>query len=252
MLHLFIYFLKKDIKSKYVGSGLGVLWAFVLPLFQIFLFWFVFASIMKVRPSAGLQVPYLYFLLSSFFFWLAFSESVTRATHVILENAEMVKKVSFPNVMLPLTVTASSYIHHLIGFVFFMIVYVVTVPVGPILLLIIPVLLIQIAFSAGLGLMGAALLPYARDIGQVLGYVLQGVFFLSPVMYSVEVIPKDFETLVYLNPFTHFALSYQRIILSGEPPELYQIGVIFSLAAAAVFGGAYVFGKLKDGFADVL
>ncbi len=206
MLHLFIYFLKKDIKSKYVGSGLGLVWAIVLPLFQIFLFWFVFAGIMKVRPSMGLQVPYLYFLLSSFFFWLAFSESVTRSTHVILENADMVKKVSFPNLVLPLTVTASCYIHHLIGFVFFIIVYILTVPVGPTLLLIIPVLFIQVAFSVGLGLMGAALLPYVRDIGQVLGYVLQGLFFLSPVMYSVEVVPKNLQTLLYLNPFTHFAL----------------------------------------------
>ena len=119
-LGLIKYFLVRDIKARYVGSGLGVAWSFLIPLVQILLFWFVFSTIMKARPYAHSTVPYIYFLLSSFFFWLAFSEGLMQASCAIISNAEMVKKVSFPNVVLPITTTLSCYVHHMVGFLIFL------------------------------------------------------------------------------------------------------------------------------------
>src|SRR4030042_2120559 len=252
MINLLIYFLKKDIKSKYAGSGLGLLWAFILPLFQIFLFWFVFAGIFKARPYANTQMPYLYFLLSSFFFWLAFSDGLLRSSYAILENAEMVKKVSFPNIVLPLSVTLSSYIHHLIGFIIFITIYTATTSFSPSHLLVIPILFTQLVFSAGLGLIFASLMPYLRDLGQIMWYTLQGLFFLSPIMYSTDLIPKQFKLIILFNPFTYFAISYQKMILFNKPPELHHIAIIFLLALTAIIAGFLIFKKLREGFADVL
>ena len=189
-LNLLIYFLKKDIKARYAGSGLGLLWTIFTPLLQIVLFWFVFSGIMKARPYANTQMPYIYFLLSSFFFWLAFSEGIIRSSNVIIENSEIVKKISFPNILLPITVTISSYLLNLLGFLFFMIAYATTTTFSPIIVLVIPLLLLQFLFSLGLGMFFAALLPYIRDIGQILGYILQGIFFLSPIIYSIESVPE--------------------------------------------------------------
>ena len=155
-INLVKYFLIKDIKSRYAGSGLGMFWTFLMPLIQILLFWFVFSAIMKARPYANTQMPYIYFLLSSFFFWLAFSEGLIRASSVIIENAEMVKKVSFPNIVLPVTVTLSSYIHHMVGFVLFLAAYFISASVSPAIVLVIPILLLQIFFSLGLGLLFVA------------------------------------------------------------------------------------------------
>ncbi|MEW6569605.1 MAG: ABC transporter permease [Nitrospirota bacterium] len=252
MANILIYFLKKDIKSRYAGSGLGLIWAFLLPLFQIFLFWFVFAGILKARPFPGSEIPYLHFLLSSFFCWLAFSEGLMRSTTTILENSEIVKKVSFPNIVLPISATLSSYAHHLIGLAIFLLIYTVTVSLHFSFVFIVPVLALQIAFSAGLGMILASLLPYFRDLGQIMGYVLQGTFFLSPVMYSIDLIPEKLKFLVLLNPFTYFAVSYQKMILFKKPPDLFHFGLVllFSLFALAV--GTYIFRRLKDGFADVL
>ncbi len=252
MLNLLIYFLKKDIKTKYAGSGLGLLWAFLLPLFQVLLFWFVFSIIMKARPYGSSQIPYIYFLLSSFFFWLAFAEGLGRSTFIIVENAEIVKKVSFPHVILPLTATLSSYIHNLIGFVIFIVFYIATTTFHPLLFLIIPVLLFQIAFSAGLGMIFSSLVPYMRDLSQVIGYVLQGMFFLSPVMYSIDSLPQKFRMIILLNPITYFATAYQNIILLQRPPAPSHVVIIISLAFFAMTAGFFVFRKLKDGFADVL
>jgi lipopolysaccharide transport system permease protein len=251
-LNLISYFLKKDIKAKYAGSGLGMFWTVIMPLIQILLFWLVFSAIMKARPYANTQMPYIYFLLSSFFFWLAFSEGLIRASSVIIENAEMVKKVSFSNVVLPVTVTLSSYIHHIVGFLIFIIIYSIIISFNPIFLLVIPVLFFQILFSLGLGMLLSALIPYIRDIGQILGPILQGTFFLSPIIYSIEFVPEKLRMIFYLNPITYFASSYQRIILLKEVPSLFYISIIVSLSIGSLIFGFFVFKKLKEGFSDVL
>ncbi|MEW6053896.1 MAG: ABC transporter permease [Nitrospirota bacterium] len=251
-LHLLFYFIKKDIQSKFAGSGLGLLWTILIPVIQISLFWFVFAAIMRARPFANTQVPYLYFLLSSFFFWLAFSDGVIRSAHAVVENAETVKKIFFPKIFLPLTATISSYLLNIIGFLFFIAVYAVTASLSPVIVLVIPVLFFQFIFSLGLGMFLAALIPYVRDIGQLLGYVLQGMFFLSPIIYSIESVPERFRIIFYFNPFTYFASSYHQIILLKEIPSLFHLGMISLISAISLITGYYTFKKLKDGFADVL
>jgi ABC-type polysaccharide/polyol phosphate export permease len=251
-LNLIYYFLKKDIKAKYAGSGLGVLWTVLMPIIQILLFWFVFSGIMKARPYANSEMPYIYFLLSSFFFWLAFSEGLIRASSVILENADMVKKVAFPNIVLPITVTLSSYIHHMVGFLLFITVYSITISFSPTIILILPVLFLQLLFSLGLGMLFSALLPYVRDLGQILGHVIQGVFFLSPIIYSIEAVPEKLRVIFYLNPITYFASSYHKIVLLKEPPPLTYMALIFLLSTVTFMSGLYMFRKLRSGFADVL
>jgi ABC-type polysaccharide/polyol phosphate export permease len=251
-LNLLIYFLKKDIKVRYAGSGLGLLWTIFTPLVQIILFWFVFSGIMKARPYANTQMPYIYFLLSSFFFWLAFSEGIIRSSNVIIENSEIVKKISFPNILLPITVTISSYLLNILGFLFFMIAYATTTTFSPVIVLVIPLLLLQFLFSLGLGMFLAALLPYIRDLGQILGYILQGIFFLSPIIYGIESVPEKLRIIFYFNPMTYFASSYHNIILLKEPPRLLFVCVIIVISTVSLIGGFYTFKKLKDGFADVL
>jgi ABC-type polysaccharide/polyol phosphate export permease len=250
--NLLFYFLKKDIKAKFAGSGLGLLWTFLIPVVQIVLFWFVFSAIMRSRPYGDTQVPYIYFLLSSFFFWLAFSEGIIRSSSCIVENTEIVKKIFFPKIFLPVTVTLSSYLMNGIGFLLFLIFYATVTHVSPVLFFVLPIVFFQFLFSLGIGMFLAALLPYIRDIGQMIGYVLQGVFFLSPIIYSLESVPEKFRILFFLNPITYFASSYHMIILLQELPPLNYLIVIMSVSLVSFLVGFYTFKKLKDGFADVL
>lgn len=251
-VYLLLYFLKKDIKTKYAGSGLGLLWTILIPLVHITLFWFVFSLIMRARPYAQTDVPYIYFLLSSLFFWLAFSEGVSRSASVIIENAETVKKIFFPKIFLPVTVTLSSYLLNTIGFLFFIAIYSITASVSPVIVLLVPVLFLQFLFSLGLGMFLAALTPYIRDIGQLLGYFLQALFFMSPIIYSIESVPEKFRLLFYFNPFTYFATSYHSIILLKKAPPILYLGTICIISVVMFFIGYRTFKKLKDGFADVL
>lgn len=251
-LHLLIYFLKKDLQTKYAGSALGVIWTFLMPVIQILLLWLVFSTIMKARPYGNSQIPYIYFLLSSYFFWLAFLEGTMRAANSIIENSEIVKKISFPKIILPITATLSSYVPNILGYVLFILIFSIKASLGPMVFMVIPVLLLQVIFSLGVGMILSAVVPYVRDLGQILGQILQGLFFLSPIIYSMDAIPEKLKIIFYLNPMTYFALSYQRILLLGEFPSLYHLAISLSLALFFFIGGRYVFNRLKEGFADVL
>lgn len=251
-IRLLLYFLKRDIKFKYAGSGIGIAWSFLLPLLQIALFWFVFSGILKARPYANSEVPFIFFLLSSLFFWMAFSEGILRSSNVIIENSELIKKVNFPNVILPFSVTFSTYFHHMIGFFIFFTFYILTNGISPIFLFLIPVVLLQLIFSLGMGMIFSSLVPYIRDLSQVLGYVMQALFFLSPILYSIELIPRNFKVIFYFNPITFFVTSYQKIILFETFPSLIYLFVMIGLSFSSFIAGFYIFRKLKTGFADVL
>ncbi|MBI5634039.1 MAG: ABC transporter permease [Nitrospirae bacterium] len=250
--HLLFYFIKKDIRTRFAGSGLGLLWTLLIPVVQILLFWFVFSGIMKSRPYANTSMPYIYFLLSSFFFWLAFSEGVMKASSSIIENAEMVKKISFPVILLPITAITSSYLLNLGGFLLFLFVYSLSTSFSPLFVMVLPVLLLQFLFSLGLGLLLAALMPYVRDLSQLLSYFIQGMFFVSPIIYSLEAIPDRFKIIFSLNPLTYFVSSYHTILLFRKIPDLTFLGIICLLSLGAIAGGLFIFDKLRSGFADVL
>ncbi len=251
-VNLVKYFVIKDIKSRYAGSGLGILWTVLLPVFQILLYWFVFSTIMRVRPYSNAQIPYIFFLLSTFFFWLSIPEGILRSGTVIIENAELVKKVSFPNVALPISVTLAGYLQNMVGVIFFILIYAVSGLSHFHLFFIIPVLFLQLIFSVGVGICISAIVPYIRDLQQVMGFVLQGMFFLSPIIYSLDAIPEKFRSLAYLNPVTIFIESYHTIIFERSLPGLLSIGSMVFISGLFLFLGIKVFNKLSEGFADIL
>jgi len=251
-INLLKYFVVKDIKVRYAGSGLGLLWTVAMPIFQILLYWFVFSTIMRVRPYSNAQIPYIYFLLSTFFFWLSIPEGILRSGTVIIENAELVKKVPFPNIVLPISVTLSCYLHNMIGVIFFIFIYAASGLSHLQLFFIVPVLFLQLLFSVGAGMLMAAIVPYVRDLQQVLGYVLQGMFFLSPVIYSLDAIPERFRSLAYLNPVTIYIESYHTIIFERAFPGLWHMGGMVCISGLFLFLGIRVFNKLNEGFADIL
>lgn len=252
LFNLIKYFLIKDIKTRYAGSGLGIFWTILLPVFQILLYWFVFSTVMRLRPYSNAHIPYIYFLLSTFFFWLAIPEGFLRSGAVIIENAELVKKVSFPNIVLPLAVTSSAYLHSLIGIIIFIVIYTVSGLSHLQLIFLFPVFVLQLIFSLGAGMLMAAIVPYVRDLQQVMGYVLQGMFFLSPVIYSLDAIPERFRNLAYINPITVYIESYHKIIFEREFPSFWYLGSMILISGLFLILGIKVFNKLNEGFADIL
>jgi ABC-type polysaccharide/polyol phosphate export permease len=134
----------------------------------------------------------------------------------------------------------------------FITVYSFATSFSPVILLVIFIILLQLLFSVGMGMLFSALLPYVRDLGQVLSQVLAGLFFLSPIIYSMEAVHGKIKILFQFNPLTYFIVSYHKIILLREIPDFFDISVIVLLTAGALACGFYAFNRLKEGFPDVL
>ncbi|MCG2720928.1 MAG: ABC transporter permease [Thermodesulfovibrionales bacterium] len=245
----------RDIKEKYAGSSIGVFWTFIQPLLVILLFWLVFSKIMKIRIPAGTgDFPYLPFLLSGLLPWFALSDGITRGASSIVDRAYIIKKVYFPPELLTVSVVISSLIHHGVGFLIFLTAYfIITGSISMLQITFLIILLgVQFLLTVGLALILASLVVYIRDILQILGVVLQALFYLSTILYPISAVPETLRKIIVVNPFTALIEGYHQVILYGKAPELFHLISLGVAVAVSLFAGRMLFRRLKQGFADVL
>lgn len=257
VLRLLPPFVGRELREQYAGSLLGVVWSVLQPLLFILLYWWVFAAVMRIRfpvGSALADTPFIAFLLSALLPWFAFQEGLTRAAGAILNRREVVRKVHFPVRVFPLAAAAAAFGVHAGSYLLFLVVFSLwqgSLPVhawSAVLVL----LGLQFTATAGLGLLLAALTVYLRDIQQVLGLLLAVLFYTAPVLYPLSLVPEEFHSLIYLNPFTAFAEAYHGAVLAGVWPEPAVLVGLGLFAASALVVGTHVFRRLEPGFADVL
>lgn len=245
---------KRDLAQRYRGTAIGVVWSVIQPLFMMALYTFVFAVILKVKFGAnGSTTSFALYLVCGLLPWLAFSEGLTRCASVVIDNANLVRKVVFPLEILPINVVAAALVSQIIG---------TAILLGACLAmgigaswtwLAIPVMLIpQILWTLGLGWLLASIGVYVRDVGQIIGMGLTTWVFLTPIYYPATAIPARFRFLLDANPMATIVEGYRSLILDGTLPPLAMLGAT-SLAGllVCILGHAWFF-KTKRGFADVL
>jgi ABC-type polysaccharide/polyol phosphate export permease len=259
LIHFSLFFAKKDIKSRFAGSLLGVFWLFVQPMCFIVIYFFVFSTVLKIRLSSGTGTQsFLVFLLTGLFPWMGFQEGCMRAATSIIDNGEAVKKIPFPLESLPLGVIISAACMHLTALVIFVIGYGVYLWIKshtflPLTVLFLPVLMfLQILATLGIGLFLAGICTYLRDLIQVFNLLFQVWFYATPIVYPIYMIPKKLQPFVKMNPLTGLTELYRDVILKGKLSfEVYKgWSIVFVLLA--LWLGIKVFKRLKLGFADVL
>jgi len=201
--HLFLLkeLVKRDFKGRYAGSVLGFVWSFVQPLWLLLLFSFVFATVMKIRLTGETTDNFGLFLFAGLLPWMAIQEGVMRGSSAITDNAELVKKLTFPSQVLVLAVVLAAVLHELIGLAVYIVVLAVmgqlSVATLPLLLVALP---LQLALTLGLGLMLSATNVFFRDVVQVLGMVMNGWFYFTPIVYPLDLVPDRFVPWIELNP----------------------------------------------------
>jgi lipopolysaccharide transport system permease protein len=185
--------------------------------------------------------------------WGLFAEITGRSRNVFLENANLLKKVSFPRICLPIVVVGSAGINFIIIFTLFTIFLVVSgnFPGWPYLALL-PVLALQIAFSIGLGMILGVLNVFFRDVGQLFEIMLQFWFWLTPIVYSASILPKKVRPLIDFNPMARLISAYQTILVSGNVPDWFSLLIVAFLAALLCFWGFRLFRLHAGEIADEL
>lgn len=240
---------KRDFQGRYAGSLLGFVWSFVQPLWMLVLFTFVFSTVMQVRLPGAHTQHFSVFLFSGLLPWLALQEGVLRSSTAVTDNASLVKKLRFPAEILVLAVVLAALLHEAIAAAIFLVVVAVMGDLSwtslPVLLLALP---LQIALTVGLGLLLGSVHVFFRDTAQVLGMVFTAWFYLTPIVYPIASVPARFLPWIEANPLTALVGLYRQALLGATPA-----GGVTALAVAAavlLFGGFWLFARLKPAFVD--
>lgn len=237
---------KKEIRGKYKGSVLGVLWSFLNPLLMVAVYAIVFPYLMR-----STQEHYLIFLITGIIPWIFFTTVVTSGCNCVWINGGIIKKVYFPREILPLSVVLSALVNFLIS-CFIILVFVIFGGVGiSIHLLWLPVIaIIQSMLSLGLLFILSAINVYVRDIEYIVQFIMNLLFYATPIVYDITMIPEKFRWVFNLNPMAHLLAAYRAIFYSKTMPDLKSLGIIGIISFVVLIVGYKIFKKLEKGFAE--
>ena len=212
---------QREFQSKYRNSLLGAAWTVLNPLAMIVVYTVIFAQVMRAKlPGIDSTFAYSIYLCAGVLTWGLFAEIIGRAQNMFLDHANLLKKLSFPRLCLPVTVVANASLNFAIVFALFTVFLVITgnFP-GWAYLGLLPVLAIQIAFAIGLGISLGVLNVFFRDVGQFFGIFLQFWFWLTPIVYPASILPESMRPMMTYNPMATLTAAYQTILVTGQWPN---------------------------------
>ncbi|HEX8955481.1 MAG TPA: ABC transporter permease [Burkholderiaceae bacterium] len=234
---------KREFQSKYRNSLLGAAWTVLNPLAMILVYTVVFAQVMKSRlPGSDSTFSYSIYLCAGVLTWGLFAEIVNRAKDVFLDNANLIKKVNFPRICLPLIVVLSAGLNFAIIFGLFTAFLIASgnFP-GAVFLGLIPVVAILVLFAIGLGIVLGVLNVFFRDVGQLFGIVLQFWFWFTPIVYPLATLPDKVKVLMNLNPMASLIAACQEVLVQGRWPQWMALLPTLLIALALCMLGLLLF-----------
>lgn len=246
---------KRDVIGRYRGSIMGLLWSFFNPILMLAVYTFIFSVVFQARwgEATASKADFAIVLFVGLIMHTFFAECVNRSPSIVLSNVNYVKKVVFPLEVLPWITLGSALFHALVS-VLVLLVFVEftqlhlswTALLLPVVLLPFVLLIMGVCwFLASLGV-------FIRDVGQITGMVTTVMLFLSPIFYPVSSLPEPYRVLLNLNPLTFIVEQGRDVLLWGNAPDWFGLGVYTLVAVTVAYGGLMWFQMTRRGFADVI
>lgn len=244
------FLVMKSIKVRYAQSIFGVGWAVIQPLAQMVVFTVIFGIFMTV-DSEG--VPYPVFVLTGLIPWTLFSNSVTESTDSLVAQANLVSKIYFPRLLMPLAAVASRSVDFVISFSLLMLLVVVygIRPTSGIVIL--PLLIVNLAvFASGTGIALSAFAIQYRDIRYAMNFGIQLFMYAAPIVYPASTVPVKYQTLYALNPLVGVVEGFRSALLGTTPMRIDWILEGFAVSMIVFLSGVFIFRQKERVFADVV
>lgn len=237
---------KKEIRGKYKGSFLGILWSFVNPLLQVAVYAIVFPYIMRIQTE-----NYLIYLIIGIIPWTFFTTVINQGMITIRMNAGIIKKVYFPREILPISVALSGLINFLISCII-IVLFCLFGGVGITwhIVLLPFIAIIQFVLTLGIVFALSAINIYIKDTEYIIAFILNMLFYATPILYEAVLFPEKIRWILYLNPMTQVVLAYRDIFLYHQVPELSGIIYLIIVTIIIFVLGLFIFRKLEKGFAE--
>lgn len=246
---------KREILGRYRGASFGLLWSIFSPFLMLMIYTLAFGYVLKSRwpGSNGTTTDFALILFAGLVVHGFFAECFTRSVQLIVGNANYVKKVVFPLELLVWSMTFSALFHLLINLGVLILLKLLWHGALPWTVLLLPLVLLPLVLlTVGLSLACASLGVYLRDIGQVAGVLATAMLFLSSAIVPITSVPEGYRWVFMLNPLTFMIDQCRDLVIWGRAPDWAGLGVYLAIALAVLMLGAFVFRKMRGGFADVL
>jgi len=246
-----LYFLVwRDIKVRYKQTALGVAWVIIQPLVYMIIFSIIFGRLARL-PSEG--VPYPIFTYTALLPWQLFAYSLAQSSESLVANQQLITKIYFPRILIPITPIFSGLFDFFISFLmlFLLMLYYHIVPGFSLIYLPFFVLLV-IFTSLGAGLWFTALNVRFRDVRYTIPFLIQAWLYLTPVAYSATLIPDKWHLLYGLNPMVGVVEGFRWVLLNKEPPTFSMLIIALVVSMSFLISGLLYFQKVEDEFADII
>lgn len=232
---------------------MGVFWSVIHPLATFSVYLLVFGFFLKIRmPQSTSVLDFALYFSAGYFPWVFFSNAVTRAATCIVDNRNYIKKVAFPSEIFPFSLMLSEGVSLLIS-ITIVVIFSISVHGFSFLLLLLPiVILLEMIFVLSCVLLASAITVFFRDIPQLLNSVFMVWFWLTPIAYTVDLIPKKLEILVFANPMHHVLALYRSMLLNSSMPNM-KVLLLFTLfSLTLLYVSLLIFQRAKRHFSDLL
>lgn len=237
---------KKDIRGKYKGSFLGVLWSFLNPLLSVLVYAIVFPYIMRIKTDY-----YLQYLICGVIPWGFFTTVMSLGMGSIKNNANIIKKVYFPREILPISASLSGLVNFFISCIIILAFclggglgiswHIILIPI---------VAVLQFVLTTGLVLGLSAINVYIQDTEYIVQFFINMLFYGTPILYPVTLFPPNLRWLLYMNPFTHFVSVYRDLFMYHNLPNMISMLYVIVISIVCFIIGLFIFRKLEKGFAE--
>lgn len=246
---------KNDFKTKYAGSALGIVWAFIQPLVTIMVYWMVFQfGLRSSSPVAG--VPFIVWLIAGMIPWMFFNEAMMNATACFLEYSYLVKKVVFKISILPLVKIISSFFVHAVFLGFLTVICLLYGTItGPEVLQVFYYMICMIVLVVGISFATSAFNVFLKDFGQIISIIMQVTMWATPILWPSTIVPQRFQFILKLNPVYYFVEGYRDAFTCNGVwfwDKGLQTFLFWGVCIAAFAIGISAFKRMRPHFADVL
>ena len=236
-----------ELKNRYQNTTLGFFWSILSPLLLALVLYFVFRNLFKQEENFAIN------LLVGIMAWRFFVTGTTLSLMTIVGKPSLVTKVYVPRQILVLSTVLSNLIGSLLEFLILVPIIYVLLGSLPITILLFPVIhIIYFWLIFGVGLFLSALYVYFRDLNQIWDVLINILFFLSPIIYPLSIVPESLKTYYLLNPLTAVIIIYRDAMVNGSLPSLSNLAVIIGLGAAIFLIGSFTFHMLQRRFAEAI
>lgn len=252
--HFIVSSIKNDLRARFVRSKLGTLWMILQPLAQCAIYALVLSQVLAAKlPQVNTAYAYPIYLMSGILAWTFFNELVTRSMTMFVDNANIMKKIMFPRICLPIVTAGSALVNNFLLLATTLLVFAMLGHWPSAQLLWLPLLLlVNLAFGLALGMLLGIFNVFVRDVAQVAAVVLQLWFWLTPVVYMIDIIPESAQRLFAANPLYPIVSGYQRVLLHGQAPDLQGLAIVAGISSVMLLAALLIFRRASADMVDVL